>query len=152
MATPLAVDGYAPSSWCPCPTLNRKNDTQWQSEEASLCNNSLVYYLCGGLHTYKSIKTATVGEKLAFWTEEFSIADFDFDNYRASLGILYSSRLILLYSDYLGGRQTVENHLVHTGTSSYQSGHIMTASIYILAHFFTVFIFAEQVCPWRKVL
>ena len=29
---------------------------------------------------------------------------------------LYSSRLILLYSDYFAGRQTVENHLVHTGT------------------------------------
>ena len=58
--------------------------------------------------------------------EEFSTADLDFDNYRASLGILYSSRLILLYSDYLGGRRTVENHLVHMGTSLYRSRHIMT--------------------------
>ena len=32
------------------------------------------------------------------------------------VGILYSRRLILLYSNHLEGRQTVENHLVHMGT------------------------------------
>ena len=32
------------------------------------------------------------------------------------IGILYGSRLILLYSDHLQGRQTVENHF-HMGTS-----------------------------------
>jgi len=30
-----------------------------------------------------------------------------------SLAFLYSSRLILLYTNHLEGRQTVENHLVH---------------------------------------
>ena len=44
-------------------------------------------------------------------------------------GILYSSRLILFYSDNSEGRQTVENHLVHTGTSSYAHTHIVTSSI-----------------------
>ena len=43
------------------------------------------------------------------------------------VGILYSSRLILLYSDHLESRQTVENHLVHTGTSSHRHTHTMTS-------------------------
>ena len=32
------------------------------------------------------------------------------------VGILYSRRLILLYSNHLEGIQTVENHHVHMGT------------------------------------
>ena len=56
------------------------------------------------------------------------------------VGILYSSRLILLYSNHLEGRQTVENHLVHMGG---RRTHVMTSSISILVHFFVVFIFAE---------
>ena len=35
------------------------------------------------------------------------------------VAILYSSRLIIIYSDHLEGRHTVENHLIHMGTSSY---------------------------------
>ena len=37
--------------------------------------------------------------------------------------ILYSSRLILLYSSHLGGRQTVGNCLVHRGTCLYCHTH-----------------------------
>ena len=58
----------------------------------------------------------------------------------AFVGILYSRRLILLYSNHLEGRQTVENHHVRTGT---QRTHILTSSISILVHFFAVFIFVE---------
>ena len=35
------------------------------------------------------------------------------------VAILYSSRLIIIYSDHLESRHTVENHLVYMGTSSY---------------------------------
>ena len=76
----------------------------------------------------------------------FSTADLDFDNFgvfHGFVGILYSSRLILLYSNHLEGRQTVENHLVHIGTNSYRRAHVMTSSISILVHFFAVFNFAE---------
>ena len=59
------------------------------------------------------------------------------------IGILYSIRLILLYSDHLEGRQTIEDHLVHTGTSLYRCTHMMTSSISILVHFFMVLIFVE---------
>ena len=69
----------------------------------------------GGLWKYKSVRTGAAGKKLASRTEGFSAADFDFDNLGASLA-LYSSRLILLYSD---GRQTAENHLIYMGTSPY---------------------------------
>ena len=72
------------------------------------------------------------------------------------VGILYSRRLILLYSNHLEGRQTVENHLVHMGS---RRMHIMTSSISLLVHFFsTVFIFTEgslsakivKICTQRK--
>ena len=64
----------------------RKNDTEWQSEEAGFCNNKgLVFFLYGTLYNYKSIRTATVDEKLACWTEGFSTTDLDFDSFRASL-------------------------------------------------------------------
>ena len=56
------------------------------------------------------------------------------------VGILYSRRPILLYSNHLEGRQTVENHLVHMGA---RLTHVMMSSISILVHFFAVFIFAE---------
>ena len=54
------------------------------------------------------------------------------------VGILYSRRLILLYSNHLEGRQTVENHLVHMGT---WCKHVMTSLISILVQFFTVIYF-----------
>ena len=72
------------------------------------------------LQNYKGIETAAAGEKPG--RVGFSTADLDFDNCGTShgfVGILYSSRLILLYSNHLEGRQTVENHFVHIGTNSY---------------------------------
>ena len=84
------------------------------------------------------------------WLRRIQHTALDFDNFKASLtGSLVfciytcSSRLILLYSDHLEGRQTIENQLVHTGTSSYRCTHKITSSIFILVHFFRGFIFAE---------
>ena len=54
-------------------------------------------------------------------------------------GSLFNNSLVF----HLGGRQTVENHLVHTGTSSCRRTHILTSSISILVNLFEVFIFAE---------
>ena len=48
------------------------------------------------------------------------------------VGILYSRRLILLYSNHLEGRQTVENHHVHMGT---RCTHVMMSSISIGFYF-----------------
>ena len=102
---------HTPTSYGHAPHTNWRNDTEWQSKEASLCSNSLVFLLCGGLCNYESIKTAVIGKKTG--SEGFSTADLDFDNFRASLtGSLVfciytcSSRLLLLYSDHLEGRQT----------------------------------------------
>ena len=96
---------------------------------------------------------AGAGEKLACWTEGFSTADLELDNFGASLtGSLvfctHSSRLSLFCSDYsqgrhyFRGRQTVENHLVHTGTNLY---HIMTSSIP------SWFIFSRFIFSWKLV-
>ena len=77
----------------------------------------------------------------------FSTADLDFDNFGVShgfVGILYSSRLILLYSNHLEGRQTVENHLVHIGTNSYRRTYVMTVINSILVHFFGFFFFFHR--------
>ena len=56
-----------------------------------------------------------------------------------------SSRLISLQRLFRGQIewQTLENHLVHTGTSSYQRTHIMMSPIFILVYSFAVFIFEE---------
>ena len=69
----------------------------------------------------------------------FQIISFGF------VGILYSRRLILLYSNHLEGRQTVENHLVHMGT---RCTHINWHNDVINFHlssffFFFIFIFTE---------
>ena len=70
------VDGHAPHA-------NRINHTEWWSKEASSCNNSLVFLLCGGLCNFE--KYQALSEKLACWTKGFSTADLDFDNFQASL-------------------------------------------------------------------
>ena len=89
------------------------------------------------------------------WPREtrFSTADLDFENFGAShgfVGIFYSSRLILLYSNHLEGRQTVENHLVHIGTNLYRRTHVMTSSTSILVHFLRFLFLWKQVSPRRS--
>ena len=71
----------------------------------------------GGCHISKSIWTAGISKKLACRTE--GTADPNFDNFeRLFVGILYYSKLFLLYSGHLiRGRP---NYLVYTGTCSYQ--------------------------------
>ena len=78
LTTSLPVDGHAPH-------VNQWNDTEQWSEEASLCNNSLVFLLCGGLRNYESIKTAAIGENLACWIEGFSTGNLDFNNFGTPL-------------------------------------------------------------------
>jgi len=57
LTTPyIPVDGHTP--WA-----NRRNDTKWRSEEASLYNNGLVFLLCGEICCYKSFRTAAVEGK-----------------------------------------------------------------------------------------
>ena len=64
-----------------------------QTEEMTLMikrRNKLVQEwpslpLCGNFRNYESIRTDTVGKKLACQTEGFSTADLDFNNLEASL-------------------------------------------------------------------
>ena len=88
------------------------------------------------------------------WLRRIQHTGLDFDNFKASLTgslafYIYSSRLILLYSDHLEGRQTTENQLVHTGTSLYRCMHIITSPISIF-FFFTVLFSWKQVCPQKS--
>ena len=119
-----------------------RNGTERRNEEASLCNNGLIFLLCGGF--FKITKVSRLLLRARNRRIGFSTADLDFDNFRVShgfVGISYSSRLILLYSNHLEGRQTVENHLVHIGTNSYRCMHVMMSSISILSAFFCGFYF-----------
>ena len=132
---PLPVDGHAPHThW--------RNDTERQSKEASLCNNVLVFFLCGGLCNYQSIKTAAMGRKLDQKDSALLVSTSTTSEHLALTGSLvfyiYSSKLILLYSDQ--GRQTIENQLLH---SLYQCMHIITSPISIFVHFFRSFTFTE---------
>ena len=58
---------------------------------------------------------------------------------RLFVGILYNSKLILLYSSHLRGRQIVENYLVYKGTCFYQHMQAYTQ----LSIFSPVYFFAE---------
>ena len=100
LTTPLPVDGHAPN-------VNRRNNTEQGSKEASLCSKGLVFLLCGGLCNYKSITAAAMGEKLACWNRKIQhcwswLQQLQSISY-GLVGILYSSRVILLYGDYLVG-------------------------------------------------
>ena len=143
LTTPLPVDGHAPYA-------NWRNNTEQQSEEASLYNNHLVFLLCGDrpsqLQRYQDCcrqrETSLLNRRIQHcWSRLRQLQS-------ACYGILYSSRLILLYNNHLEGRQTVENHIVHTGTSSYvQKNWCHQFPSYFL---FSQFIFSwKQVCPWK---
>ena len=94
-------------------------------------------------------------EKLAFWIQHCWSQLWQL--WSISYGftvIVYSSRLIVLYSYHLEGRQTIENHLAHTNTGSYR--HI-DIPISISVNFVMGFYFAEdlsakttKICTHRK--
>ena len=65
----------------------------------------------------------TVGKKLARRTEGFSIVILTSTASPLAFGIV--AGLILLYSNNLEGRQTVENHLVHMVTCYDQHNDII---------------------------
>ena len=58
------------------------------------------------------------------------------------VGILYSRRLILDYSNHLEGRQTLKNHLVHMGTHGYACNNVIN---FHLSPFFCGFYFRGSV-------
>ena len=130
--TSLPVDGHGPH-------MNWGNR---QSKEASLYNNQLVFLLCRSLRNYESIRTAAMEEKLAFWIQHCwsQLWLLRSISYGFTV-IVYSSRLIVLYSCHLEGRQTIENHLAHTNTGSYR--HI-DIPISISVNFVMGFYFAED--------
>ena len=101
-------------------------NTEWRSEETSLCNNGPIFLLCGGFRNNEGIKTAAAGEKPAHWIQhcwsrfrQLQSISYGF------VGILYSNRLPFLYSDHLEGRQTVENHLIRIGISTYARNDVI---------------------------
>ena len=53
LTTPLPAD-------CHTPHVNQRKDNEQRSEEANLCNNGLVFLLCGGLRKYESVKIIAV--------------------------------------------------------------------------------------------
>ena len=145
---------HTPTSWLPCPIGEpKKHRSEWKSEEASFCNNGLVFLLCGGLCNYEIIKTAALGRNCHVEQKDSALLILPWQLQSVSygfIGILYSSRLILLYSNHLEARQTIENHLVHMGTNLCRSMHIMTSSVAILVHFFLQFLFLQkQVYPGK---
>ena len=118
LATPLSVDGHAPYAKRHWTTKRRSKPVQQQPDLPFVWRLSK-------LRRYQDCRRGRETGVLD------SAADLDFDNCGTShgfVGILYSSRLIVLYSNHLEGRQTVENHLVQ-GTNSYQRAHVMTSSI-----------------------
>ena len=117
LATPLPVDGHA--SYASQRTLNDKAKKQ-------ACATTAQSSFC--VEAFAITKVSRLQQRVRNQRIGFSTADLDFDNFRAShgfIGILYSSRLPFLYSDHLEGRQTVENHLIHIGVSTYAHNDII---------------------------
>ena len=91
-------------------TLNKKAKKQafTTTAESSFCVKAFAIMTVSRLPTWAGN-----------WLRRIQHTALDFDNFKASITsslafYIYSSRLILLYSDHLEGRQTIENQLVHT--------------------------------------
>ena len=106
LTTPQPVDCHAPHA-------KRRYDTERQKEGTNLCNKGPVSELPSRARNW------LVNQFSSFRLRQLRRVSYGF------VGILYSSRLILSYSDNSEGRQTVENHLVHTGTSSYAHSDVI---------------------------
>jgi len=127
-------------------------DTEQQSE-ASLSNNGLLFLLRGSLCNYESIKTACRARNWLVERKDSALLISNLTTSERFLRVCWYFVYIELAESllqqplpgghYIRGRQTVENHLVHTSTNSYR---IMTSSI--LSWFiFSQFIFLrKQVC------
>ena len=126
LTTPLPVDGHT----------SHTNQTTKQRSKLVHQWPSLPFVW----RPLQSIKVAAIGKKTG--SEGFRTADLE--HLLQVHWYLCSGRLILLYSDHLQGRQTIENQLVHTGTSSYQCTHIITSSISVLVHYFSQFYFRRS--------
>ena len=127
--------------------------TKWRT---SLYNNGLVFLLCGEICFYKSFRTAAVEGKSL---KETALLISTLTTLECFYGFFW--HFVYWESDSSlqkpkEGRETVENHLIHTScTTLYRHTHIMTS---ILVDFFAVFIFVEAglstkittVCTQRK--
>ena len=156
--TKVWCSDHTPTGWWPHPICTCTEEMTLNDEaKKQACATTAYSSFCVEAFaiTKVSILHAGAGEKLASWTEGFSTADIEVDNFGASLTgslafCIHSSRLSLFCSNhlqgrhYFHGRQTVENHLDHTSTNSY---HIMTSSIHHLGSIFLRFILSQkQVC------
>ena len=161
--------GHTPISWWPCPICGTAlNDVAsypgswggWREPGCEAMNDEVKKQACATtawssfcVDAFEITKVSRLLLRARNRRVGFSTADLNFDNFRAShgfVGILYSSRLILLYSNHLEGRQTVENHLVHIGTNSYRHTHVTTSSISILVFFLRFLFSRNQVCPRKS--
>ena len=100
------VDGHTPHA-------NQRNTIEWQSEEASMYNNVLVFFCVEAFGIVKA-------SGLPPWARNWLVEQKD------SVVLISTSTtpehllqvcwcFVLLYSDHLKGRQTVVNHLIPMG-------------------------------------
>ena len=142
---------HTPTSWWPCPTYEVKKRlwmTKWRSKLVQQqCSLPFVWrLLC--LRKYQDCywewETGLLNRRIQhYWSQLWSRL---WQLQSVTFGFVWdfvSSRLILLYSDHL------ENHLVHTGTSSYQCVHVITSSSFTLVHFFADCISQKHFCPQK---
>ena len=142
---------HSPASWLPCPHVRTEEMTwHWMTKQKSKLGQQRpclpFVWRPSQLRKYKSRLLPC-----ACWTEIFSTADLDCDNFRASLtvSLVFHTVAGWFFSTvtiYIEGRQTVKNHCIHTGASLYWHAHIMTSSIFIM-----VSIFAEAGLSVKKL-
>ena len=105
--------GHIPTSWWPCPTYESKKQHWTRKERSKLVQQRPSLPFVWRPSQLQKYQDCHCGRETGLLNRKIHTADL---NFKASVTVywhLYSSRLILLYSDHLEDRQTVENHLVH---------------------------------------
>ena len=154
---------HTPTRWwprpiCTCTKEMTLNDKAQQSK-ASLCNNGLLFCVEAFTITKVSRLHVAADEKLACWTEGFTTAELDFDNFGVSLTgslvlCIHSSRSVLqqpftgqtLFSWKTDCREPSCSHR-YQFASTY---HIITLSIPSWLIFLPFIFSRRRVCPRKS--
>ena len=138
----VGPSGHTPTSWWPRPICETALNDEAKKQA---CATTAWSSFC--VEAFEITKVSRQppragNRRVGFsWSRPFN----NFGTSHGFVGILDSSRLILLYSNHLEGRQTVQNHLVHIGARN------DVINFHLSAFFFAVFIFArKQACPRKS--
>ena len=153
---------HTPNRWWPCSiyTCNQRNDIgQWS--KASLCNNGLLFLLCGGLRKYESIKTMLARTKnwlveqkdsalliSTSTTCEHLLRVHWYFVYIVAGWVCFAANIYRADTIFMADcREPSHSH----GYQLISMYNVMTSSIHLGSFIFSRFIFSrKQICQWKS--